>query len=53
MPTVLHILSLVRVFLQITLKAFIKLLLYVLEEFEILTRKLKSLVQNIKSFFDF
>ena len=47
--TVLHIFSLVRVFLKITLKASLKVLLYVLKGFAILMRNLKSIVQNIKT----
>ena len=36
-------------FLKITLKAFLKVLLSVLEEFAILMRNVKSIVQNIKT----
>ena len=48
-PTVLHMFCLVRVFLKITLKASLKVLLYVLEGFAILMRNLKSILQNIKT----
>ena len=45
----LHMSSLVRVFLTITLKTSLKVLLYVLEGFEILMGNLKIIVQNIKT----
>ena len=45
----LYMSSLVRVFLTITLKTSLKVLLYVLEGFEILMGNLKIIVQNIKT----
>ena len=48
-PTVFYMFSLVRVFLKVTLKASLKVLLYVLDGFAILMRNLKSVVQNIKT----
>ena len=48
-PTVFYMFSLVRAFLKVTLKASLKVLLYVLDGFAILMRNLKSVVQNIKT----
>ena len=48
-PTVLHMFSLVRVFLKITLKTSLKMLLNILEGFAILMTHLKCVVQNIKT----
>ena len=45
----LYMSSLVRVFLTITLKTSLKVLLYVLEGFEILMGNLKTILQNIKT----
>ena len=45
----LYMSSLVRVFLTITLKTSLKVLLYVLEGFEILMGNLKIILQNIKT----
>ena len=45
----LYMSSLVRVFVTITLKTSLKVLLYVLEGFEILMGNLKIIVQNIKT----
>ena len=45
----LYMSSLVRVFVTITLKTSLKVLLYVLEGFQILMGNLKIIVQNIKT----